>query len=151
MKRGVAMTAKLKTTITDAEWEVMRVVWTAKSASSKEIISVLKDKKDWKPTTIKTLIGRLVEKKLLETEAVGNKFIYTPTVSEEDSVKKVTLDVFSHICNKKVGKTIGTILSEATLSHEDIQLLTQILEQKNKQAVNEVTCNCVKGQCDCCK
>lgn len=151
MKRGVAMTAKLKTTITDAEWEVMRVVWTAKSASSKEIISVLKDKKDWKPTTIKTLIGRLVEKKLLETEAVGNKFIYTPTVSEEDSVKKVTLDVFSHICNKKVGKTIGTILSEATLSHEDIQLLTKILEQKNKQAVNEVTCNCVKGQCECCK
>ncbi|WP_034551310.1 CopY/TcrY family copper transport repressor [Carnobacterium funditum] len=145
------MTAKLKTTITDAEWEVMRVVWTAKFAASKEIINVLKDKMNWKPTTIKTLIGRLVEKGLLATEADGNKFIYTPTVSEEDSVKKVTLDVFSHICNKKIGKTLANILTEATLSHEDIKLLTQVLEEKKKQAVNEIACNCVKGQCDCCK
>ncbi|SEL13202.1 copper transport repressor, CopY/TcrY family [Carnobacterium iners] len=145
------MTAKLKLAITDAEWEIMRVIWTAKSASSKEIISVLQDKMGWKPTTIKTLIGRLVEKNLLATQAVGNKFIYTPTVTEEESVKKVTLDVFSHICNKKIGKTIVNILAEATLSHDDILLLTEVLEQKKKQAVNEIACNCTKGQCDCCK
>lgn len=143
------MATKLKTTITDAEWEVMRVIWTAESASSKEIISVLKDKMDWKPTTIKTLIGRLVEKDLLATKAVGNKFIYTATVSEEDSVKKVTLDVFSHVCNKKVGKTLASIITDATLSQEDIQILTQILEEKSKQAVDKVSCNCTKGQCDC--
>lgn len=143
------MITKLKTTITDAEWEVMRVIWTAESASSKEIISVLKDKMDWKPTTIKTLIGRLVEKNLLATEAVGNKFIYTATVSEEDNIKKVTLDVFSHICNKKVGKILASIITDATLSQEDIRILTQILEEKSKQAVDEVSCNCTKGQCDC--
>ena len=34
--------------ITDAEWEVMRVVWALKKVSSKEISDVLKEKKDWK-------------------------------------------------------------------------------------------------------
>ncbi|WP_414839548.1 CopY/TcrY family copper transport repressor [Carnobacterium sp. TMP28] len=145
------MTTQLKLAITDAEWEIMRVIWTAKSASSKEIINVLQDKMGWKPTTIKTLIGRLVEKKLLTTQAVGNKFIYTPTVTEEESVRKVTLDVFSHICNKKIGKTMANVLAESTLSQDDILLLTEVLEQKKKQAVNEVVCSCSKGQCDCCK
>ncbi|ALV22625.1 MAG: CopY/TcrY family copper transport repressor [Carnobacterium sp.] len=143
------MTTKVKTTITEAEWEVMRVAWTAETVTSKEIVAVLKDKMNWKPATIKTLIGRLVEKGLLATEPVGNKFIYTPTVSEEDSVKNVTLDVFSQMCNKKVGTTLANLLAEATLSHEDVRLLEEVLAQKKKEAVDEVACNCAPGQCNC--
>lgn len=30
-----------KTTLTDAKWELMRVLWTVNAASSKEIISIL--------------------------------------------------------------------------------------------------------------
>lgn len=56
------MTTAEKVKISDAEWEIMRVVWSKKQASSQEIVSVLATKMDWKPATIKTLIGRLVKK-----------------------------------------------------------------------------------------
>ncbi|MDN6290996.1 MAG: BlaI/MecI/CopY family transcriptional regulator, partial [Tetragenococcus koreensis] len=34
--------------ITDAEWEVMRVVWANTQVTSKEVISTLEEKMDWK-------------------------------------------------------------------------------------------------------
>ena len=53
------------THITDAEWEVMRVVWANDRVTSKKVISVLEEKMDWTQSTIKTILGRLVEKGVL--------------------------------------------------------------------------------------
>lgn len=143
------MTNEEKIEITDSEWEVMRVVWTRTKATSKEIISVLQDKKDWKPATTKTFIGRLVKKGALNTETVGNKFIYTAAVSEEESLKSLKAGLFNHICNTAVGKTIADLIKESTLSHDDIAMIEEILKSKKKDAVDVIVCNCVPGQCHC--
>jgi CopY/TcrY family copper transport repressor len=143
------MTNEEKFEITDSEWEVMRVVWARTKATSKEIINVLQDKKDWKPATTKTFIGRLVKKGALNTETVGNKFIYTAAVTEEESLKSLKAGLFNHICNTAVGKTIADLIKEATLSHDDIAMIEEILKSKKKDAVDVIVCNCVPGQCHC--
>ena len=76
-------TIELNTSITDAEWEVMRVVWANDLVTSKTVISVLKEKMDWTESTIKTILGRLVEKGVLNTEQEGRKFIYTANIVEK--------------------------------------------------------------------
>ncbi len=68
---------ELSSKITDSEWEVMRVVWTLNEATSNDIIDVLEKKKDWKPATTKTFIGRLVKKGILETKKQGKRYIYS--------------------------------------------------------------------------
>lgn len=138
-----------KANISDAEWEVMRVVWTLKQATSKEINTVLQDKMDWKPATTKTLIGRLVKKGALDTQADGNRYIYTAAISEDSEVKNAAAEVLGHICNRKAGETIAHLLKEATLSHADVALLEELLKQKKTEAVDVVPCNCVPGQCTC--
>ena len=84
--------------ITDTEWEVMRVVWANGRVTSKEVISILKEKMDWKQATIKTLLGRLVEKGVLNTEKEGRKFIYTANIEEKEAVGNYTDDIFNRIC-----------------------------------------------------
>lgn len=138
-----------KTKISGAEWEIMRVVWALKNATSKDISSVLQNKMDWKPATTKTLIGRLVKKGALITENEGNRFIYSAAVSEEAEVKNAAQSILQNVCNRKVGETIADLLSEATLSHDDVALLEAILEEKKLTAVDEVPCDCVPGQCTC--
>lgn len=138
-----------KLTISDAEWEIMRVVWTLKQATSKEINAVLEEKMDWKPATTKTLIGRLVKKGALHTEAEGKRYIYTAAINEDTEVKQAATEVLGHICNRKAGKTIAHLLEEATLSHDDVALLEEVLRRKKAEAVAVVPCNCVPGQCTC--
>ncbi|MGM0124931.1 transcriptional repressor CopY [Enterococcus sp. AZ194] len=133
--------------ISDSEWEVMRVIWTLDAATAQEISGILSESMDWKPATIKTLLGRLVKKEIVWTEQSGKKFIYHPLVSEESTVRSATENLFSHICAKKVGQTIADLVAEATLTKEDLQLIMAELEKK--EPVSDIACNCIPGQCNC--
>lgn len=135
--------------ITDAEWEIMRVIWANQPVTSRFVSEILLEKMDWKPATSKTLLGRLVEKNILTTESEGKKFLYSAVVTEEESVLQVTEHVLSQVCNKKVGATLASLLSQATLSKEDVRLLEETLKMKKAEAVEEVPCNCTPGQCEC--
>ena len=137
------------THITDAEWEVMRVVWANDRVTSKKVISILQEKMDWTQSTIKTILGRLVEKGVLNTEQEGRKFIYIANIEEKEAVRDYAEDIFNRICNKKVGNVIGSIIEDHVLSFDDIKRLEEILEKKKAFAVEEVDCNCPEGQCEC--
>lgn len=138
-----------KINITPTEWEVMRVVWAKGETTSKEVFTVLNEKKEWKSTTVKTLLGRLVDKGMLSTKKVGNKFLYAPLVEQRKSVQTITDDLLSKVCSTKVGNLIETIITDSELSFDDIDRLEAILKEKRKTAVKEVKCNCTPGQCQC--
>lgn len=133
--------------ISDSEWEIMRVIWTLGQTTAQEITQILADSMDWKPATIKTLLGRLVKKEVIWTEQEGKKFIYHPAVSEMETVRSATENLFSHICAKMIGETIADLVEEATLTQEDINEILKQLEQK--QPVETIECNCIPGQCEC--
>ena len=135
--------------ITDAEWEVMRIVWANTHATSKDVISILSEKMNWKQGTIKTLLGRLVEKGALHTELEGRKFIYTANIEEKDAVRSYTNEIFERICRKNVGNVVESIIEDHALSFDDIKRLEEIIKKKKAFAVDEVDCQCVEGQCDC--
>ena len=142
-------TIEFNTYITDAEWEVMRIVWANDRVTSKKVISVLQEKMDWAQSTIKTILGRLVEEGVLNTEKEGRKFIYTANIEEKEAVRNYAEDIFKRICNKNVGNVIGSIIEDHVLSFDDIDRLEKILEMKKSFAVEEVDCNCPEEQCEC--
>lgn len=133
--------------ISDSEWEVLRVIWTSGKTTAQQIINVLSASKDWKPATVKTLLGRLVKKEAVWTEQDGKKFIYHPQVTEEETVRSATEDLFSHICARKIGHTIGELIQQAELTQADVDFIQKQLNQK--QPVASIECNCIPGQCEC--
>lgn len=135
--------------ITDAEWEVMRVAWTTKETTSKEVTAALNEKTEWKSTTVKTLLSRLVDKGMLGTKRTGNKFIYFPLVEERSSIEILSQELLTKVCSKKVGKVLESIINDSLLSVDDIARLETLLKEKQKTAVKEVPCNCIPGQCQC--
>ncbi|WP_212508764.1 CopY/TcrY family copper transport repressor [Litoribacterium kuwaitense] len=143
------MNTDIDSKITDAEWEIMRVVWAQDKATSKDIRDVLQQKRDWKAATTKTFIGRLVKKGMLHTETEGNKYIYSANINEHEFVKSTLDETFANICNQDVGQIIVDFISKSTLSFQDIESLEKVLEMKKKDAVDVVPCSCVPGQCKC--
>lgn len=135
--------------ISEAEWEIMRVVWANQAVTSREVITTLENKMNWKESTIKTLIGRLVDKEALKTTKEGRKFIYTANISESDTVKNFSEDILSRVCNKQNGKVVQQLIEDAILSQEDIHMLIEQLQNKLVDAPVEVPCECAPGQCDC--
>ncbi len=48
-----------KPSISDAEWEVMKVLWAQSPATAEKVVKALESKTTWKPKTVMTLINRL--------------------------------------------------------------------------------------------
>ncbi|MDR3602603.1 MAG: BlaI/MecI/CopY family transcriptional regulator [Desulfosporosinus sp.] len=119
--------------ISDAEWEVMKICW-AKSVpcTANEIVKALEQSNDWKPNTIKTLIGRLVKKGALSFQEEGRVYIYYPLVTEEECIKAESKTFLNRVFGGALKPMLVTFLQEEKLSQDDIEELKQLLEERKE-------------------
>jgi BlaI family penicillinase repressor len=73
--------------ISDAELEVMRILWREKQPVSFTDIRIkLQDTKGWEKSTINTLIRRLAEKGVISSQK-QDMLYYTPNISEAEYIQ----------------------------------------------------------------
>ena len=72
--------------ISEAEYEVMKIVWKHAPINTNEITEKLLQSTSWSPKTIQTLIKRLVTKGVLTYEKQSRVFVYTPLVKESEYI-----------------------------------------------------------------
>lgn len=138
-----------KTSITPAEWKVMRVVWSQTALTSREIIETLHSILDWKEGTIKSLINRLIQKGYLEQNTSQKPLLYQATISSQQALQNDLSDLMTRSCVKDRGLYIAYLIESETLSIEDCQHLMSLLDAKTKTAPESIPCTCPKGQCTC--
>ena len=71
--------------ISEAEFEVMKVIWKHAPISTNEITEKLTQTTKWSPKTIQTLIKRLVTKGALSYEKQSRVFVYTPLIDRKST------------------------------------------------------------------
>lgn len=145
------VTKEKHVSITQAEWEIMKVVWANDSVTSRFVLDVLGDTMEWSMSTVKTLLARLVDKDYLTTQKNGKQFIYEASVNEEVAINNLLEQDLDKICQKKKGRMLYHLIDEQELSEQDIEDLVDLLMVKKGSAPKEVACNCVVGQCNCHK
>jgi BlaI family penicillinase repressor len=118
--------------ITDAELEVMKLLWQKEPLSANEIIIKLTEQMQWSDQTIKTFLNRLHKKNAIRFEKSGRNYLYYPLVSYEDYLKTENRSFLDRVYNGAVGMLIAKFLEEETLSEKDIEELQQLLEEKKK-------------------
>jgi len=114
--------------ISDAEWRVMQVVWGNSTITANEVITQLENYTDWKPKTIKTLIGRLVEKKVLGFHKEGKAYLYYPMVSENEGIRAESETFLKKVFNGSLNLMLANFIDEQRLSEEDIKELKRIID-----------------------
>jgi BlaI family penicillinase repressor len=118
--------------ISEAEWEVMGVVWGRSPIAAGDVVDELAGKKKWSPKTVKTLLNRLVKKGALGFEVEGKRYLYRPKVSREECVRREGKSFVKRVFAGKAGDMLCQFVDEVELSREEIAQLKCILEQKAK-------------------
>lgn len=138
-----------ESTISDSEWEIMRIIWTIEPVSSTKIIQELQAKKDWSESTIKTLLRRLVNKNLLNilnTTKEGRHFVYSAKVNQAQVMTEAAQELLDRMCNMHKGEVILQLLADSPISKSDLAKMKQVINQKEKTAPETVPCNCLPGK-----
>lgn len=135
--------------ITQAEWEIMRVVWSYHSLTSREIIQTLSPILKWKEGTIKSLINRLVQKGYLKQNGEQKPMLYSASIDCNTVLQEDLSYLLSKSCNKDRAHHIAHLIETEILTIEDCKTLMHLLETKITKAPESVVCQCPKGQCTC--
>ena len=119
--------------ITDAEWDVMNVLWEEHPLGATQVAERLADQKSWSPQTVKTLLGRLVRKGALGFLTVGRRYLYHPKVSRERCVREESRSFAERVFGGASSPLLVNMVREAELSQDDIDKLRRILGEKEAQ------------------
>ena len=119
--------------ISDAEWQVMHAFWSEGRLTADEVVEKLAGKVRWNARTIRTLINRLLTKKALKFEKEGRKYRYFPAVSEEQCVRQERRSFVQRVYGGTVTPMLAAFIEEAELSHQDIEELKRMLEEKRRK------------------
>ncbi len=116
--------------ISDAEWDVMLVVWESGPCTAADVIRQLRDTHDWNHSTIRTLLARLVEKGTLNYDVDGPRYIYRAALTREQCVRQEARSFMEKVFGGDVGSLLMHFVKDASLDPEQIEDIRSLLDQK---------------------
>lgn len=116
--------------ISDAEWQVMNVIWSAHPLTAQEVIGKLDGQADWAPATVKTMLHRLVKKNVLAYEPQGNRYVYRPRARRCDCVKQASRSFLERVFGGESAPLLAHFLRTSKLSPDEITQLRELLNEQ---------------------
>src|SRR4249919_1296873 len=116
--------------ISDAEWQVMQVVWAAKAVTAADVIAAVTPMTGWGHRTVRTLLARLVEKGVLSAAADGNRHLYRPLVSRTKCVQAESRSFLKKVFGGDAAELLVHFVRGAAISPEQIEELKRLIDEK---------------------
>lgn len=129
--------------ISDAEWQVMKIIWMQGEQTSTDLIRVLAERFDWSKSTIQTLLARLVEKECLTRKKEGKFFVYSALLTLDQSRDLLVQDIKDKVCSRRIKNLLADLIMECDFTQADLEYLEAVISEKKSSAVTEVKCNCM--------
>ena len=129
--------------ISDAEWQVMKIIWMQGEQTSTDLIRVLAERFDWSKSTIQTLLARLVEKECLTRKKEGKSFVYSALLTLDQSRDLLVQDIKDKVCSRRIKNLLADLIVECDFTQADLEGLEEVISKKKSSAVTEVRCKCM--------
>lgn len=122
--------------ISEAEFEVMKVIWKHAPISTNEITKKLTQTTKWSPKTIQTLIKRLVTKGALSYEKQSRVFVYTPLIEEKEYIGQESHSFLERYYDGDITAMLSAYIEDDKLSESEIDTLRSLLAKGSKDRGN---------------
>ncbi len=119
--------------ISDAEAQVMEVLWSEQPLSAEEVAERLAgrpDGPDWQLSTVKTLLGRLMTKQAVAADKVGRRFLYRPVLQRQDWVAQQSRSLLDRLFGGQLAPLVAQFSSQRKLTPEDRAALEKLLKEQ---------------------
>lgn len=119
--------------ISDAEFEVMNVIWKYAPINTNDIVEKVSQNNEWSLKTIQTMISRLEKKGVISHEKEGRIFVYSPRVLKESYLEAESRTFANRFFDGAMNRVVVNYLDNSELTEDDIHELQAILERKRKK------------------
>lgn len=114
--------------ISDAESQVMDILWQASPLTSEEIVVRLGHANDWHEKTIRTLLNRLLGKGVIQAERDGRRYLYHPVLTREQWQSQESRSLLDRVFGGRVAPLLAHFSTHEKLSKRDIAELRKLID-----------------------
>jgi predicted transcriptional regulator len=114
------------------EEELMQIIWQFGEGSVKTFLQEMPNPKP-PYTTIASTIKNLEKKGYVTSRLLGNTFIYSPAVTEENYKQQFIQGFISNYFNNSYKEMVNFFVKQKKLKSKDLQDIISIIENKNKK------------------
>ena len=119
--------------LTEAEWEIMKVVWQKEPCAAGTVQETLAGSRNRAYSTVKTTMDRMVEKGFLEIERIRNLQLFKSRVSEVDAKRGEFRKMLKRAFDGALTPMMQFLIEHEGLSKEEASQLRQLVaKQKAK-------------------
>lgn len=125
--------ARTTVQLTDAEWTVMDAVWSCTPpVRARDVLERVVDRTAWSYSTVKTMLTRLVEKRVLREGRVGNAASYEPVLTRARARGSALEALVSRAFGGRLGALVQHMAQEERLSARDRAALRELLDELDR-------------------
>ncbi len=120
--------------LTEAEWDIMKVVWEKEPCAAGTVQETLAQSRDRAYSTIKTTMDRMVEKGFLQIERIRNLQLFKSCISEVDARRGEFRKMLKRAFDGALTPMMQFLIEHEGLSKaESTQLRKLVNKAKNKK------------------
>jgi len=114
----------------DSELEIMMILWGANGpVTSAYVCEQLKDKREWKVTSVLTFLARLAEKEFVLSTRQGKANIYTAVVSEQEYLESESRSFLEKLYGNSLTTFVSALYKSNTINDDDLAELQQFIDE----------------------
>lgn len=124
------MAAKHSTSssLSQAQREVMEIVWARGEVSAVEVRELLAPKRELAKNTVRTLLDRMERKGWLTHREQGRTYLYAAARPREASIGQKVLEVVEQVCGGSPEELVTALLDYRGLSAQELDRIRTMLD-----------------------
>lgn len=115
--------------VSDAEALILEALWEQSPLAAERLMEGVGKREGWSPSTVKTLLTRLVKKGAIESEPDGRRFLYRPLFSREAYLTHASRSLLDRLFGGRVAPLVSHFAQHDKLTAKDISELKRILKE----------------------
>jgi len=120
--------------LTEAEWEIMKVVWGKQPCTAGTVQEMLVKSRDWAYSTVKTTMDRMAEKGFLTIERFRNLQLFKSCISEVDAKRGEFRKMLKRAFDGALTPMMQFLIEHEGLSKKEaLQLRKLVTKAKNSK------------------
>jgi predicted transcriptional regulator len=115
--------------ISDAESQVMEVLWRGSPRTAEDVVAALSDQQAWQVATIKTLLNRLLKKGAVRAAKDGRRFLYSPLLTRDQWLVTESGGMVQRLFGGRIAPLVAHFGRHGKLSADDLEDLKRLVKE----------------------
>lgn len=114
-------------TLGELQLAIMEILWQRREATVAEVHSDLFQERGLAPTTVATMLVKMEKKGVVAHRSEGRKFVYRPTVSEDEVRRSMVSELTERLFDGDVTQLVSHLLSKHDIDAVELQELKDLI------------------------